>query len=453
MTGDARIREIVVAGAGLVGWSAAAMLKRRIPGVAVTLVGTAPADALAERVGSTLPSINGFHGDLGLDEAEAMRATGASFRLGTLFEGWSDACPPYVHAYGEYGRPFGTASFHHHWVRAARAGRAAPFDRHSPAATLARAGRFVHPQGEDGAPLAGFEYGLNLDPARYREMMRGYALHLGVIERAAAVRGVRIAGETGFVEALVLEDGEVSGELFVDCTGHAAQIRSQLDDRFEDWGRWLPCDRVLLADGPGAADPPPLDTAAAHPAGWGWRSACRARTSHGLVYASAHLADDRAADLLSAAAGAACGAPVAVRAGRRSQPWLRNCVAIGEAAVAVEPLEWTNLHLAHSALDRLVAKLPGRDCAAVELWTTTARARRKATACGISSCSIMRFPSGRRHSGALPPPRPCRARSSTRSGCSASAGGFRSMRKRRFRGMAGRRSCSGRARFRAASIR
>jgi len=34
----------------------------------------------------------------------------------------------------------------------------------------------------------------------------------------------------------------------------------------------------------------------------------------------------------------------------------------------VEPLEWTNLHLAHSAIDRLVTMMPDRDCAAVELW-------------------------------------------------------------------------------------
>jgi tryptophan halogenase len=60
--------------------------------------------------------------------------------------------------------------------------------------------------------------------------------------------------------------------------------------------------------------------------------------------------------------------PVAIRQGRRPEPWLRNCVALGDAAAMVEPLEWTNLHLAHSAIDRLVAMMPDRDCASVELW-------------------------------------------------------------------------------------
>lgn len=370
MTGDRRIRDIVVAGNGLVGLSAAALLKRRIPGAAVTVVGAPPGeDALAERIGSMLPSITAFHHDMGLDEADVLRMTGASFRLGTLFEGWSGAAPGYVHAYGEYGRKFGTTSFHLHWARQARGGAAAPFDSFAPAAVLARAGRFVHPQGDEGSPLASFEYGINIDPARYREMMRAYARRLGVAERAGAIAEVRIAAENGFVEALRLEDGsEIAGHLFVDCTGPAALVRAKLDDRFEDWGQWLPCDRAILAAGPGLADPPPLDRAVAHAAGWRWESASRANASHGLVYSSAHLSDAKAERMLRGASAAEPGPPVRIRQGRRSQPWFRNCVAIGDASVSIEPLEWANLHLAHSALDRLVAKMPDRDCAPVELW-------------------------------------------------------------------------------------
>jgi tryptophan halogenase len=36
--------------------------------------------------------------------------------------------------------------------------------------------------------------------------------------------------------------------------------------------------------------------------------------------------------------------------------------------VSLEPLESTNLHLAHSAIDRIVAMMPDRDCSPVELW-------------------------------------------------------------------------------------
>ena len=61
-------------------------------------------------------------------------------------------------------------------------------------------------------------------------------------------------------------------------------------------------------------------------------------------------------------------AAIELHPGRLAEPWLRNCVAIGDASVAIEPLEWTNLHLALSAIDRIIAMMPDRDCSAVELW-------------------------------------------------------------------------------------
>jgi len=372
MSGGANvISQVVIAGGGVVGWSAAAALKRRLPGLAVTIVPVPPpADALADRIASTLPSILEFHRDIGLTDADTVVRAGSGFRLGTCFEGWADGLPNYVHAYGEYGRPFGTASFHLHWIRAAQRATAAAFDSHSPAATIARAGRFVQPQGEDGSLLASFEYGLTLNLPRYREMMRAYARHLGVIERAAGIANVRLRGEDGFVEALQLDDGgEVAGHLFVDCTGPAAALRSALDQDFEAWDHWLPCDRILFAEAPPPPEPAALDLVAAMPAGWRWHAESAVRSSHGIVYASAHMSDGEAEAELRAAAGAApVEPPVRIRAGRRPQPWLRNCVAVGDAAVAMEPLEWGNLHLAHSEIDRIVSMMPGRDCAAVELW-------------------------------------------------------------------------------------
>ena len=366
-----RITEIVVAGGGIVGWSTAAALKRRIPGVAVTIIPIEPPqDAIAERIMSTLPSIIGFHGDIGLGEADTVIRAGSGFRLGTCFAEWVKDRPAYVHAYGAYGRPFGATSFHHFWIRAARSGSYPAFDSHSPAAAIARAGRFAPPQQEEGSPLSGFEFALQLNLPRYGEMMQAFAGHLGVFARPGRIGDVRLRSEDGFVEALVLEDGTpVTGDLFVDCTGPEARIRSALGDKVEDWSGWLPCDRILLAEGPAPTDVPTLDDAIATSAGWRWQSASPVRSSHGLVYSSAHLSDGKAERTLRVASGCEpSGAPLRVQAGRRSQPWLRNCVAIGDAAIRIEPLEWTNLHLVHSAIDRIIAMIPDRDCAPLELW-------------------------------------------------------------------------------------
>jgi tryptophan halogenase len=350
------IRHVAVAGGGIVGWSCAAMLRKRVPGLAVSVLPLAPPeDALADRIQSTLPSIVNFHDDLGLTEADTVVRAGSGFRLGSSFEGWAESGPAYVHAYGEHGRPFGTASFHQHWVRAALAGAAAPFDAHAPAAALARAGRFAPPPGEGDGPLASFAYGLTLTPDRYHRLVRAYALHLGVLERPAKLAHVRVGGENGRIEALELAGGgTLDADLYVDATGPQALLRSALGLRLEEWGRWLPCDRVMWRETPASGEPPLLDAVVATRAGWSWRSASPVLATEGQLLSSAHGGD---------AAGT-----LPLRQGRVSQPWLGNCVAIGDSAVRVEPLEWTNLHLAHSGIDRLVAMMPDRDFSPVELW-------------------------------------------------------------------------------------
>src|SRR3546814_16151367 len=62
---------------------------------------------------------------LGLDEAEFMKATQATFKLGIEFVNWGRAGDRYVHPFGTFGRPIGEADFFSYWIRAHRAGTAA----------------------------------------------------------------------------------------------------------------------------------------------------------------------------------------------------------------------------------------------------------------------------------------------------------------------------------------
>ncbi|CAA9485413.1 MAG: Tryptophan halogenase [uncultured Sphingomonadaceae bacterium] len=362
-----RVKHVVVAGGGIVGWSAAATIRKRLPGLSVTVVALPPPpDALADRMSGTLPSIIDFHADLGIDEAHVVARTGSGFRLGSYINGWAEGMPPYFNGYGEHGRQLGTAPFHQFWLREANGARA-DFTAFSPSAAIALSGRFAHPPSDPTSPIPPFGYGLQLNSPAYRDYMRAYALHLGATERSVPIRAVRRRGD-GFIEAVALADGSaIAGDLFIDCTGPSALLGAE-QDKFEEWSQWLPCDRLLLAEAPPPAEFAPFDTVTALPAGWRWQAASPARTSHGLAYSSAHLSDGKAERILRGATGvSAIDAPVKLRSGRRTEPWVRNCVAIGDSAVALEPLESVNLHLAHSALDRLVAMLPDRDCAPVEL--------------------------------------------------------------------------------------
>ncbi|HYI48444.1 MAG TPA: FAD-dependent oxidoreductase [Allosphingosinicella sp.] len=344
MTGEARaIRSVCVAGAGIVGLSAALAFARALPGVRVSIL-EMPADpaALTDRLPGSLPTIHLFHAAIGLDELELVRAGAATHLLGTRFENWSADGAPWYHVFDRYGMPAGDADFHPVWQRARLAERALRFHRYAAAATLAEAGKFVHPSGDPASPLGSFLYALRLEPDRYRERLEAAASALPR-ERGAITDIERRAD--GGIGALLLEDGlRIEADLFIDCAGPAAPLLSAVDPGFEQWDEWLPCDRVVL-DRDAGEDPNPCDLAVASDDGWRWRS--------GRAYCSAFATGDGGGEI--------------IRPGRRPEPWVRNVLALGDAAVAIDPLHSTSLHLAQSAILRALELLPGRDCHPLEL--------------------------------------------------------------------------------------
>jgi tryptophan halogenase len=351
------MRSVAVAGGGITGWAAAAALKRRLPHLDVTILPLAPPeDAFADRLPATLPSVLAFHGDLGLSEADAIVRTRAAFRLGTRFVGWAEGLPDYVHSYGAHGQAIAGSAFHQHWLRTGNA----PFDRYAPAAALGRQGRFLLP-GEP--PVDGYEYGLVLDLSAQTAMLRAFARHLGVREAVSKLRSVRHRVD-GCVEAIETEAGPLVADLFVDATGPDATLRSAVGGDRTDWQRWLPCDRLAIDAAPTTAPPASLDMVEAIDAGWRFRIEGAVQTTTGTCWSSAH--NPR-------------GDGIGFAAGSHAEPWSKNVVAIGDAATVVEPLEWTNLHLALSGIDRLVTMMPDRDCAPVEIAEFNRQARDEAT--------------------------------------------------------------------------
>jgi tryptophan halogenase len=338
-------RSICVAGAGIVGLSAALAFAKALPWARVEVVETTPDPAaLADRMPGTLPPVGRFHAAIGLDELDLVRRGIAVHRLGTRFEQWSADGRSWYHVYGEFGFSIGQVGFGDVWLEAERRKRALPFHRYSPAAVIAEAGKFVHPEERAGSPLATYLYALALDPDAYRARLE---------EQAAAARIVRTAGdlvdverrEDGGVAALRLSgDRRVEAELFLDCTGPAARLLGAADDSFEDWGAWLPVDRIVVAEDSG--EPSPVDVASAIPDGWRWRGSAGRRTLRAELTAG--------------------GDGVAIRPGRRARPFVRNVLALGDAATAVDPLHGANLHLAQSAVLRALELLPGRDCHPLE---------------------------------------------------------------------------------------
>jgi tryptophan halogenase len=173
--------------------------------------------------------------------------------------------------------------------------------------------------------------------------------------------------ESGFVTAVRTHRDEViEGDLFIDCSGlRGLLIEGVLKAGFEDWSRWLPCDRALAVPSERLGPPAPYTRSTAREAGWQWRIPLQHRTGNGYVYCSRYISDDEAASvLLGNLEGRALSEPRLIRftTGRRRKVWSKNVIAIGLSSGFLEPLESTSIHSIQSGIAKLLSLFPTREC-------------------------------------------------------------------------------------------
>jgi tryptophan halogenase len=350
-------RRIVVAGGGTAGWMAAAAISR-VMGRAVE-VALVESDAIGTiGVGeSTIPPLITFNRLLGINEAEFMRATQATFKLGIAFDGWKQAGDSYFHSFGLTGTDHWAAGFQHYWLNGQTRGHAQPYDDYCLELIAAREAKFAH------LPDDRMNYAYQLDSTLYGRFLRRMAEADGARRIEGKIAQVQLDGESGNIAALVLESGlRIEGDLFLDCTGFRALLIEQaLHAGFDDWTHYLPCDSAIAVQTESVAPAVPFTRAMAHDAGWQWRIPLQHRVGNGIVYCSRYLDHDAALDrLLGNVEGRVSTQPNRLRfvTGARRKQWHRNCLALGLSGGFMEPLESTSIHLIQRAILRLIRMMP-----------------------------------------------------------------------------------------------
>lgn len=367
MDGGRNIRKVVIAGGGSAGWMTAALLSKVLSdtGVSITLVESSEISKVG--VGeATVPPLQLFNSLLGVAEDDFLRATKGAFKLGIKFKNWGRLGREYIHPFGRYGDNFDVAPFHQYWLKLHQQGEGGPIDDYSLCAAAMLRGRFTRSTSNDPRSIfSTYSYAFHFDAHLYAIFLRAYAEARGVSRRDAKIAEVKLRGEDGFAEALVLEGGErIEGDLFVDCTGfRALLIEGAMKAGYEDWSHWLPCDRAVATQCASGGDFTPYTGSTAHEAGWQWRIPLQHRIGAGYVYCSKFLsADEATAKLLDNLDGKVLLDPFHLRfvTGRRKQFWIKNVVSIGLASGFLEPLESTSIHLIQTGITKLVTLFPDR---------------------------------------------------------------------------------------------
>jgi len=358
--------DIVIVGGGTAGWMTAAALVgvldqrlcrvRLIESDEIGTVGVGEA---------TLPQIKDFNDYIGIIEPDFMRKTNATFKLGIEFRDWGFKGSHYIHPFGILGQPIGGAPFHQCWSRARLNGRAFDLDDFSYAIVASHAGKFDFPSADKTTISSTYSYAYQFDASLYAKYLRGFSEAKGLTRTEGKIVDVALHPETGDIASVKLESGEViSGDLFIDCSGfRAILIGKALQNGFEEWGKWLPCDTALAVPCERSDDFRPYTRVSARQSGWQWRIPLQHRTGNGHVFSSSFTNETEAAEVLMANLDArplGDPRPIRFKPGRRSTSWDRNCVAVGLSSGFLEPLESTSIYLIQIAIINLIKLFPDK---------------------------------------------------------------------------------------------
>ena len=368
---ERHIRRIVIVGGGTAGWMAAAPLSQQLPrqgpmGCEIVLVESP--DIATVGVGeATIPPIRTFNNLLGLDDTEFTKRTQGTYKLGIEFRNWGRIGHRFFHGFGDFGPPIQNRAPYQHWLRLSAKHPDFPsYEDWSTSSVMARHMKFTPPLDGPRSAHNAYSYAYLFDASLYAGYLREYAMARGVQRELGTVVDVELRPEDGFVAAVRLADGRrIEGDLFIDCSGfRGLLIEGAMKAGYEDWRKWLPCDRALAVSSERTEPLRPYTTSTAHAPGWQWTIPLQHRTGSGLVYNSDCISDDEASALLVAnLEGKPQGMPNPLRfvTGRRKRAWVKNVVALGLAAGFVEPLESTSIHIIMGGVGWLVEYFPDRD--------------------------------------------------------------------------------------------
>jgi hypothetical protein len=362
----------VVVGGGTAGWLAACLIAARADPAAshplgVTLVESPDIATIGVGEG-TWPTMRRTLERIGLSEADFLLACDASFKQGSRFDGWRTGAPGdhYYHPFVTpvEGEPRDLVAAWREAPGRAFAETVSP-QPHACALDLAPRQRAM----PDYAGALNYAY--HLDASKLAALLAHHATErLGVRHVRDHVVGVDMAGNGDIAAVRTRESGAIAGDLFLDCTGHAALlIGEQLGVPFFDRSEILFNDRALAVQVPIDPESPIASqtTATAHEAGWIWDIALPTRRGIGCVYASAFASDEQAAETLAAYlrrampeadTSALSFRRLSFRSGHRERFWERNVLAIGLSAGFLEPLEASAIVLIELSLDALLDNFP-----------------------------------------------------------------------------------------------
>lgn len=374
MSNTGETKQILIVGGGTAGWITAAYLGKHLsckePGsVQVTLIESEDIGTIGVGEG-TFPTMRVTLETLGISETEFVRETNATFKQAAKFANWLYN-PSDNHPRNYYYHPFDVPLGGPHmdiakyWLNEQE--KYGPYFDEAVCIQGTTCETNLAPKKITNREYEGLNYAYHLDAAAFARLLRKKATtEFGVKHLVGTVSKVKQA-EDGSIAAVYSEEhGELTADLFVDCTGFKAMLIGELyDTPFKSIDDVLLVNHALTVQVPYASEDTPIPThtiSTAQEAGWTWDIGLQHRRGIGYVYSSNHTTHERAEDVLAQYLGKGVDLSavrrIPMKTGYRTKQWYKNCVSIGLSAGFCEPLEATAIAMIELAARFLVSEFP-----------------------------------------------------------------------------------------------
>jgi flavin-dependent dehydrogenase len=366
------VRSVLIVGGGTAGWITAGYLARMLgahspDGVRICLVESADIGTIGVGEG-TFPTIRRTLQRIGISETRLIRECGATFKQGIRFVDWrhdpAAQRSHYMHSFQSTQESSGLDLLPY-WLLGVAGQESAWAEVNTPQKIVADAA--LAPKLITNAQFKGpLTYAYHLDALKLATLLRKVAVEAGVQHIIDTVDAVNLTEDGAIRSVASRNHGELSADLYIDCTGFRAQLIGQaLSVPYKSCRSVLFCDTALAIQVPYAEPDDPVASytiSTAHEAGWTWDIGLDSRRGIGYVYSSSHTNDERAEKVLRAYVGDAANGvsarKIQFESGYREVHWHKNCVAIGLSSGFFEPLEATGIILTEVAAATLAKLFP-----------------------------------------------------------------------------------------------
>jgi len=348
-------KKIIIVGSGVSAWSAAALLRKQLPVelVDIEIVDDTHEDAICAE--SSRSQLLNFHELIGLGEKNVLLETTMGFSLGIEFDQWCGADQSCFVAEGVYGAAYKNIDFQSLYLKNRHLGNEKSFDSYSINAVAAKLHRFGHPVTDSTSIYSLIKYGLNFSITEYTQVLRNHALGLGVKHVKANCENVKISIETGFIEAIILSNGECkTADLFIDCTGEeSVLLGGALGVENDVHGLERIYNRVITGERALSSNAKPASILKLE------NGTCLKiiTTEHQefiSYYFSINVMSELDAKNKLSALGVTDLQTKKYKHQRKTQFWVKNCLAIGAAAINIPDVVISPLQLMRNSLVRFL---------------------------------------------------------------------------------------------------